>query len=67
MNKDFWLALAKRALWTFAQAALSYIGVLGVTVGLTDINWLQCLNVAALAAVISALKSIVAGMPEVSK
>lgn len=64
ITKDYWLALLKRAAWTFCQAALSYIGVIGVSAGITDVDWIQCLNVAALAALISALKSIVAGMPE---
>lgn len=64
MNKDFWLALVKRAAWTAAEAALALIPV---GVGIEEVSWLHVLSVSALAAVISALKSIVAGMPEVSK
>ncbi len=64
MNKQFWIALAKRALWTAAETALALIPV---GVGIEEVSWLHVLSVSALAAVISALKSIVAGMPEVSK
>lgn len=64
MNKDFWLALVKRAAWTAAETALALIPV---GVGIEEVSWLHVLSVSALAAVISALKSIVAGMPEVSK
>lgn len=64
MNKQFWIALAKRAAWTAAETALALIPV---GVGIEEVSWLHVLSVSALAAVISALKSIVAGMPEVSK
>lgn len=64
MNKEFWIALTKRALWTAAETALALIPV---GVGIEQVSWLHVLSVSALAAVISALKSIVAGMPEVSK
>lgn len=63
MTKDFWLALLKRALWTAAETALALIPV---GVGIEEVGWLHVLSVAALAAVISALKSIVTGLPEVS-
>ena len=64
MNKAFWLALAKRALWTFCESALA---MLPVGIGIEEVSWLHVLSVSALAAVISALKSIVAGMPEVNE
>lgn len=64
MTKEFWIALAKRALWTAAETALALIPV---GVGIEQVSWLHVLSVSALSAVISALKSIVAGMPEVSK
>lgn len=64
MKKEYWIALAKRALWTAAETALALIPV---GVGIEEVSWLHVLSVSALAAVISALKSIVAGMPEVSK
>lgn len=62
MTKAFWIALAKRALWTAAETALALIPV---GVGLEEVGWLHVLSVSALAAVISALKSIVTGLPEV--
>lgn len=64
MTKDFWLALVKRAAWTAAETALALIPV---GVGIEEVGWLHVLSVSALAAVISALKSIVAGMPEVTR
>ena len=64
MTKDFWLALVKRAAWTAAETALALIPV---GMGIEQVSWLHVLSVSALAAVISALKSIVAGMPEVTR
>lgn len=64
MTKEFWIALAKRALWTATETALALIPV---GVGIEQVSWLHVLSVSALAAVISALKSIVAGMPEVER
>lgn len=64
MTKDFWLALAKRALWTAAETALALIPV---GVGIEEVGWLHVLSVSALAAILSALKSIVTGLPEVEK
>lgn len=63
MNKAFWIALGKRALWTFAETALALIPV---GVGLEEVSWLHVLSVSALAAILSALKSIVTGLPEVN-
>lgn len=62
MNKQFWIALAKRALWTAAETALALIPV---GVGIEEVGWLHVISVSALAAIISALKSIVTGLPEV--
>lgn len=62
MNKQFWIALAKRALWTAAETALALIPV---GVGLEEVGWLHVISVSVLAAIISALKSIVTGLPEV--
>lgn len=64
MKKNFWIALLKRCAWTFCESLLAMIPI---GVGLEEVSWLHVLSVSALAAVISALKSIVAGMPEVSK
>lgn len=56
----FWKGLAERAIKTFAQSgvAAATVGVVGNATGLTDINWLQVLSIAALATVLSAFTSI---------
>lgn len=55
-SKQFWLDLVERALKTFAQALLA---VLTVGVPIWEINWAEGVGIAATAAVISALTSIV--------
>lgn len=61
-NKLF--AALKRAGWTAAETALA---MLPVGVGIEEVQWLHVLSVTALAAVLSMLKSVVAGMPEVNE
>ena len=63
MNKLFWISVGKRALWTFCEGLLA---ALPVGAGLEEVRWFHVLSVAALAAIVSALKSIVVGMPEVN-
>ena len=60
-NKDFWKAALARALHTMAQTAL---GVIGATAFVEKVNWIAVASAAALAAVVSILKSIVIGVPE---
>lgn len=62
--KEFWMAALKRAGWTAAETALALIP-LGV--GIEEVQWLHILSVTAGAALISLLKSVVAGMPEVQE
>lgn len=62
MSKEFIIALAKRALYTFAEVALS---MLTVGQAFTDVNWLHVLSVSGVAAIISILKGILVGLPEV--
>lgn len=62
--KDKLIAALKRAGWTAAETALAMIPV---GVGVEDVEWIHILSVVALAAVLSVLKSIVAGMPEVGE
>ena len=62
--KKFIIAALVRALYTFAEAALAMIGT---SVFIDQVNWVQVLSASALAAIISILKSIVVGMPEVDK
>ena len=64
MNKEFWIAVAKRAGWTAAETALAMIPV---GVGIENVGWLHVASVSLLSAIISVLKSIVAGVPEVDR
>lgn len=56
MDKEFWKDTGYRCAWTFAQALLGYI-----TVGqaVTEVNWIQGLSVAFVAALVCFLKQIV--------
>lgn len=62
--KEFLTAAAIRALHTFVQAAL---GMITVGSAFADVNWLRVLSVSGVAAVVSILKSIAIGLPEVKK
>lgn len=62
MREQF-IAALKRAAWTAAETALAMIPV---GVGVEDVNWIHVLSVVALASILSLLKSVVAGMPEVA-
>lgn len=65
MIKQYWKEWAKaaglRAVRTFAEAALAYIGTGAVVIG--DVNWLGVLSAGAMGAVISVLMAL-AGLPE---
>ena len=56
------IAALKRAAWTAAETALALIPV---GVGIEEVEWIHVASVVAVATVLSFLKSIVAGMPEV--
>lgn len=62
-DKSVFVNALKRAIWTMAQTALSFI-----TIGaaISDINWKYVASVSLVAGVYSLLKSIVVGMPESS-
>ena len=62
MTKEFWKAAGIRAIRTVAQAA---IAIIGASVLITEVNWLQVLSASALAGVLSILNSIATGLPEV--
>ncbi len=64
MTKEFWRAALIRCLHTMAQTAL---GLLGAGAVLSDVDWLRTLSAAALAGLISLLKSIAVGMPEMNR
>ena len=62
-NWKKWAAAAGiRALRTFAEAMLAYIGTGAVVLG--DVNWLAALSAGAFGAVVSVLLAL-AGLPEV--
>ena len=61
--KKFLICAGIRALRTFAQAVISYVGTSAIV--LKDVAWGMALSAAALAAILSILTSIVTGLPEV--
>ena len=60
--KQWFKAAGIRAVRTFAEAALAYIGTGAVVLG--DVNWLAALSAGAFGAV-SAILLALAGLPEV--
>ena len=60
-NWDFWKKILIRAMHTAAQTAL---GMMTIGATIKEIDWLNILSVAAVAAVYSMLKSIAVGIPE---
>ena len=62
-TKEFWKAAGIRAIHAFAQSALALIGVSSVS--LSQVDWLNVLSVSLVASIISMLKSIAVGVPEV--
>ncbi len=63
-NNAFLKAMGIRALRTFAQSMLAYIGTSAML--LSDVNWLAALSAGAMGAVLSALMAL-AGLPEVTQ
>ena len=64
ITKEWLKAAAIRAVRTFAEAALAYIGTGAVVLG--DVNWLGVLSAGAFGAV-TALLLALAGLPEVER
>ena len=62
--KAFWVAAGTRAIHTVAQSALAIISTAAV---LSEVNWLEVASASLLAGVISILKSVVVGVPEVEE
>ena len=60
--KEKLIAALKRAAWTAAETALAMIPV---GVGIEEVEWVHVISVVACATILSLLKSIIAGMPEV--
>ena len=63
-TKEWWKAALIRAIRTFAEGALSYIGTSAVVLG--DVNWIGVASAGAFGFVTSLLFAL-AGLPEVDK
>ena len=61
---SWWEAAGIRAIRTFAEAMLAYIGTGAVVLG--DVNWLAALSAGAMGAVMALLIAL-AGLPEVEE
>ena len=61
-TKEFWKAALIRAAHTAAQTAL---GIIGVSAVVQDVDWYRVLSATALAVIMSLLKSVAVGLPEV--
>ena len=62
---DFWKATLVRAIRTFAESMLAYIGTGAVVLG--DVNWLASLSAGAFGAVCAVLLALATGIPESPK
>lgn len=62
--KEWFKAAGIRAIRTFAEAALAYIGTGAVVLG--DVNWMATLSAGAFGAVCALLLAL-AGLPEVKE
>lgn len=63
-NWEFWKAALIRAVRTFAESMLAFIGTGAIV--LKDVDWLAALSAGAMGFVIAILLSL-AGLPEVKK
>lgn len=62
MNWNFWKAALIRAAHTMAQTAIATIGTASL---LSEINWAVVASATAVAGILSLLKSIAVGLPEI--
>lgn len=62
--KAFWKAAGVRALRTFAESALAYIGTAALV---SEVNWLGVLSAGAMGAVVSLLMAVATKLPEVEE
>ena len=62
---EFWKAVLIRAIRTFAEAALAYIGTGAVV--LKDVDWLAAASAGAFGFVCAVLLAIATGIPEAEK
>lgn len=61
MSDRFWSGTLYRALRTFAQALLGYLGAASI---LSEVNWATAFSASVLACLVSVLTSVVLGIPE---
>ena len=64
-TKEFWKATFVRAVRTFAEAMLAYIGTGAVV--LKDVDWLAALSAGGFGAVCAVLLALATGIPEAPK
>lgn len=64
MYKEFVKATAIRAIRTFAESALAYMGTAAM---IHEVNWLGVLSAGAMGFVMSILMAVATGLPEVPK
>ena len=64
-TKEFWKATLVRAIRTFAEAMLAYIGTGAIV--LKDVDWLAALSAGGLGAVCAVLLALATGIPEAKK
>ena len=62
---EFWKATLIRAIRTFAEAALAYIGTGAIV--LKDVDWLAVLSADAFGFVCAVLMAVATGIPEAEK
>ena len=62
---EFWKATLIRAIRTFAEAALAYIGTGAIV--LKDVDWLAVLSAGAFGFVCAVLMAVATGIPEAEK
>lgn len=62
---DFWKATLIRAIRTFAESMLAFIGTGAII--LKDVDWLAALSAGGLGFVIAVLMALATGIPEAKK
>ena len=62
---DFWKAVLVRAIRTFAESMLAYIGTGAIV--LQDVDWIAALSAGGLGFVIAILLALATGIPEADK
>ena len=61
-TKEFWESASERALWTVGQV---FIAGTASAALISEVNWKEVISACILAGLVSLVKSIVVGIPEV--